>query len=162
MGTHKSVWLSLLWSHAPFSWDLVCTMFCLCFARVPVSPVLWKICNQIPLAFKVKFPRGSQSLCLVPRLGNLLWALELSQQCENFSGIIVLQFVGCLLGHSKVGLMSSKRTQATHHTSQVCGSQSPRPCGRPLLTCASTGDTQRQVWLSLLWGPWVLVHRRVC
>ena len=126
------------------------------------SPQSCGRCNQILLAFKVKFPGGSQFLCRIPRLGNLLWALELSQQCENFSGIIVLQFVGCLLGHSKVGLMSSKRTQATHHTSQVCGSQSPRPCGRPLLTCASTGDTQRQVWLSLLWGPWVLVHRRVC
>ena len=25
---------------------------------------------------------------------------------------------------------------------QVCCTQSPRPCGRPLLTCASTGDTQ--------------------
>ena len=31
---------------------------------------------QIPLAFKVKFPGGSQSLCQIPRLGNLLWALE--------------------------------------------------------------------------------------
>ena len=37
LGTHRSVWLSLLWSHAPFSWDLVCTMFCLCSARVSVS-----------------------------------------------------------------------------------------------------------------------------
>ena len=53
--------------------------------------------NQIPLAFKVKFPGGSQSLCWIPSLGNLLWALELSQQCENFFGRIVLQFVGCLL-----------------------------------------------------------------
>ena len=30
------------------------------------------------------------------------------------------------------------------HT-QVCCTQSPCPCGRPLLTCTSTGDTQRQV-----------------
>ena len=45
--------------------------------------------NQIPLAFKVKFPGGSQSLCWIPSLGNLLWALELSQQCENFFGIII-------------------------------------------------------------------------
>ena len=33
------------------------------------------------------------------------------------------------------------------HT-QVCCTQSP--CGRPLLTCTSTGDTQTQFWLSLL------------
>ena len=35
--------------------------------------------------------------------------------------------------------------------SQVCCTQSPCPCSRPLLTHTSTGDTQRQVWLSL-WG----------
>ena len=34
-------------------------------------PVLWKICNQIPLPSKVKFPGDSQSLCQIPRLGNL-------------------------------------------------------------------------------------------
>ena len=44
-------------------------------------------------------------------MGNLLWALELLQQYENFFGIIVLQFVGCLLGGSTVGL--------THYASQV-------------------------------------------
>ena len=56
-----------------------------------------EVCNQIPLAFKVKFPGGSQSLCQIPRLGNLLWALEFSQKYENFFGIIVFQFVGHLL-----------------------------------------------------------------
>ena len=35
-------------------------------------------CNQIPLASKVKFPGGLQSLCQIPWLGNLLWVLELS------------------------------------------------------------------------------------
>ena len=76
-----------------------------------VSPVLCKFCNQIPLASKDKFPGGSQSLCQIPRVVNLLWVLELSQQCENFFGIIVLQFVGCLLSGSMMGLMatSSKR-----------------------------------------------------
>ena len=86
---------------------------------------------------------GSQSLCLIPRLGNLLWALEFLQQCENFFGIIVLQFVGCLLGGSMVELMvtSSKRASGTHCASQVCCSQSPCPHGRSLLTHASTGDS---------------------
>ena len=42
---------------------------------------------------------------------------------------------------------------------QVCCTPSPCPCGSPLLTQTSTGDTQRQFWLSL----WVLVHTRfVC
>ena len=62
-----------------FSWVLVCTRFCLaCVCQESVSPGLWKFCNQIPLASKVKFPGGSQSLCQTPRLGSLLWVLELS------------------------------------------------------------------------------------
>ena len=32
--------------------------------------------NRNSLRFKVKFPRGSQSFCQIPRLGNLLWGLE--------------------------------------------------------------------------------------
>ena len=34
-----------------------------------VSLVLWKFCNQIPLASKVKFPGGSQSLSRSPDVG---------------------------------------------------------------------------------------------
>ena len=45
------------------------------------------------------------------------------------------------------------------HT-QVCGTQSPCPCGRPLLTRISSGDTQTQLWLSLCGGLWVLVGTR--
>ena len=50
---------------APFSWVLVCTRF-VCALQESVSPALWKFCNQIPLASKVKLPRGSQSLCQIP------------------------------------------------------------------------------------------------
>ena len=97
---------------SPGSW---CTQGFVCALQESVSPVLWKFCNQILLAFKVKFSGDSQSLCWIPRLGNLLWALELLQQCENFFGIIVLQLVGHLLCSSTVELMvtSSKRTYAT-------------------------------------------------
>ena len=31
----------------------------------------------------------------------------------------------------------------------LCCTQSPCPCGRPLLTCIFAGDTQTQFWLSL-------------
>ena len=44
------------------------------------------------------------------------------------------------------------------HT-QVCCIQSPCPCGSPLLTPTSIGDTQTQFWGSL-WGLWVLMHTR--
>ena len=62
---------------------------------------------------------GSQSLCQIPGLGNLLWSLELPQQCKHFFCIIVLQFVGCLFSGSMVGL--------TCHASHVCCTQSPCP-----------------------------------
>ena len=46
------------------------------------------------------------------------------------------------------------------HT-QVCCSQSPCPCGSPLLTRTSTGGTQTQFCLKFcLWGPWVPGHTR--
>ena len=75
---------------APFLWVLVYARFCLYSPRLEslFPPVLWKSCYQILLAFKVKFPGDSQSLCWVPRLGNLMW-----DQCENFFGIIFLQSV---------------------------------------------------------------------
>ena len=62
---------------APFSWLPVHTKF-VCALQESVSLVLCKFCNQIPLASKVKYPGSSQSLCQIPRLGNLLWVLELS------------------------------------------------------------------------------------
>ena len=59
-------------------------------------PGLWKSCNQILLAFKVRFPGDPQSLCWTPRLGSLTWgAQKPSQQWENFCGLVVLQFVCC-------------------------------------------------------------------
>ena len=42
------------------------------------------------------------------------------------------------------------------HT-QVCFTQNPWLCGRPLLTCTSTRNTGTQFWLSLCGGLWVLV-----
>ena len=65
----------------PVSW---CAQGFFCALQEYVSPVLWKFCNQIPLASKVKLPGDSHSLCWIPSLGNLLWVLELSKQCENF------------------------------------------------------------------------------
>ena len=64
-----------LWGHCAFilgpgAQGFVC-------ASKTVSPALWKFCNQVPLTSNVKFPGCSQSLCQIPRLGNLLWVLEL-------------------------------------------------------------------------------------
>ena len=89
LDTHGQVGLSLLWGHCSFflgpgAHRVLCH---------PGVCFLWKFCNPVPLAFKGKFPGGSQSLCWIPRLGNLLCTLELSEQCENFFDVIVLQIV---------------------------------------------------------------------
>ena len=62
----------------------------------------------------------------------------------NLLGIIVLPFVGHLLGDSVVRLMvtSSKRAYATHYVTQVCCTHSLCPWDRPLLTHTSAEDTQ--------------------
>ena len=48
------------------------------------------------LLLENRFLGDSQSLCQIPRLGRQMWGLGPLQQCENFFGIIVLQFVGHL------------------------------------------------------------------
>ena len=60
-------------------------------------------------------------------------------------------------GSSMVGLMeiSFKRAYAI----PVCRTQSSCPCSSPLLTRASSGDTQTQFGLNL-WALWVQVHTR--
>ena len=130
---------------SPGSW---CTSGFVCALQEADSPVLWKFHHQISLAFKVKLLGGSQSLCLIPRLGNLLWALEFLQQCENFFSIIVLQFVGCLLGGSMVEL--SLFQEGFWHTLCLPGLLQPEPLS-PLQVTADPclhrrqSYTQRQV-----------------
>ena len=52
--------------------------------------------------------------------------------------------MGRLPSDSMIWLMaiSSKKFYATHGASQVCCSENPCPCGWPLMTRASTGDTE--------------------
>ena len=76
LDTLSQIWLHLLWESVllfPVSW---CMQGFLRALQESVSPVLWKFCNQILLAFKVKFPGDSQSLCQIPRLGNWFWAIK--------------------------------------------------------------------------------------
>ena len=146
--------------NAPFSWVLVCTRFCFCPSRTSFPPVLWKYCNQILLTFKVTFSGDSQPLCWIPRLGSLLWGLEILQQCEIFFGVIVLQFVDHPPDGSMVGLMvtSSRGTCTTTCASQECCWQSPCPCGRPSDAWfhRPLWNTQRLIGLIFLWGSLLL------
>ena len=116
-------------------------------------PSLVEVHNQIPLGSN--FPGGSQSLCWIPRLGNLLWALELSQQYENSFGIAVSSlwvsalwlcggaYRSCLLGLLQPEPLFPRQ-----------------PTANPRLR-RRYSNNPRQIWLSLLRGPWVLVCTRV-
>ena len=113
LDTHRQVWLSLLWAHCSFLLGPGAHKVLFGPSRPKsVSPVLWKFYNQIPLASKVKFPGDSSSLYRISRVGNLLWVLELSKQCGNFFGIIVLPFMGYLLDNSMVDLMATSCNKA--------------------------------------------------
>ena len=79
------------WSHCSFPLSLGAhrALFVPSKTGVSVSPGLRKSCNQILLAFKVRFSGDSQSLCRSLRLGSLTWDSEPSQQWENFFDIIL-------------------------------------------------------------------------
>ena len=67
-----------LWDYSSFLLVLRLIQSALFMPESLVTPVLGKFCNQILLTFKVRFPGDTQSLSQTPRLGSLLWGLELS------------------------------------------------------------------------------------
>ena len=86
----------------------MCTRFCVLF--VPYESLFPQSCGSSVVKFH--WPPKSNSLGVLSsfvgsQLGKSVWDLELLQQYENFFGIIVPQFVGCLLGCSVVGLMET-------------------------------------------------------
>ena len=94
--TIRQVWLSLLWGHCSFI----------------LSSGVHKI---LLYPQRVCFPGGSWSFCQIPRLGNLLWALELLQQWENFFDITVLHFMCCVLCGCMVGQWQSPPRRLMPH-----------------------------------------------
>ena len=122
----------LLWGHRFFLLGPVVHKVLLCLPRVCFSSSItkshWPSKSDL---LGVLSPFSGSTRC---GLWKSVWALDLLQQYNNFFGIIVLQFVGHLLGGSAVELMtvSFKNTYAICCISQVCCSQSTCPCSRPL------------------------------
>ena len=76
LDTHRQVCISLLWGHCSFLLGpAVCKVL-----FVPSKSLF----PQSPLASKVKFSGGFQSICQIPRVGNLLWVLELFLTVREF------------------------------------------------------------------------------
>ena len=147
---------------APFSWVLVFTRFCV--LQESVSPVLWKFCNQIPPAF----PGGSLSLCWTPRWGDLLWALEIFQQCKNFFDLIVVLICISsswqLYGGANGDLLIK---EDLCHMLCLPGLLQPEPLPPPAGHCwpVALQETLKHSKTGLaqsLWGLWVLVCIKFC
>ena len=110
---------------SPGSW---CVQDFVCDLQECVSPVLWKFYNQIPLAFKVKFPEDSQAL-LYPWVGDL-------ENCCAVCG----SFARPLCGGADGDLLQEDLCHGP--SPPVCYGQSPCAHSSPLLTHASAGDMQ--------------------
>ena len=66
--TNRHVWLSVLWGYCSFCLYSGVHKVFLCLPGISLPPVLWKLCNHIPLSFKVRFP-GDSVLLLYPQVG---------------------------------------------------------------------------------------------
>lgn len=140
--SQASLKLSLLWCHCSLFWVPGAHKF-VCTLQESVSPVLCKFCH--PSHWPSKSDYEFSVRLQIPRLGTLLWALELSQQCKNFFSINCFPVCRVSAWWLYVG--------AQCHASQVCFSHSTCPHSRPLLTHASQEilkHSKRQIWLSLL------------
>ena len=140
-----------------------------CLAQSLVAPGVHKV---LFVPFKSLFPHSCESFIIKShwppnsnslgililfassKVGNLLWSLELLQQCRNFFGITVFQFVTLLPHDSMVGLMPtySRRAYATCFASQTL---KPEPLSLQQATAKPClfrkhSNTPRQVWLNLL------------
>lgn len=137
----------------PWSW---CTQSFVCALKESVSPVLCKLCKQIP------WPPKSDSLGVLsplpdPQVGKSVASPRTFLPVWEFFGIIALQFVGRLLSSSVVGLMDfPERAYATDGVSQVAAPRALRMW--QALTCVSAGDPNTGLAPSL-WCAWALVHK---
>ena len=142
---------------APFSWVLVLTRFCLCPPSVSFpSPVEVLLSN--PTGLQSQIPRGFSVRLPDPQVGKSVvgpWTFLTVQDFLWCNSSAVCGSAWWLYGGAMV--TSSKRTHASCRVicSQVCCSQSPCLCGRPLLTRTSqeTLKHSKVVWPSL-WGLW--------
>ena len=118
---------------------------------------MWKFCNQIPLAFKIKFPGASQSLCWIPQAGKSVVGPR------TFTTVRELLWYTC----SPVCGLSAWWLSGEAHLLYLTGLLQPEPlfpwqAFADPCHCKRHSNTQRQIWLSLMWGPQVLVNTRFC
>ena len=130
-----------------------CTQGFVCTLQESVSPVLWKLCNQIPLSSKVKFS-GVFSVPLPdPQFGNSAVGLRTFLTVQEFLWYNCSAVCGTSARQLYGGVNGDFLQEGLRHRLCDPGSctQNPCPCSRPLLTCTSTGESNTGLAQSL-WG----------
>ena len=127
---------------SPGSW---CAQGLVCALQESVFPVLWKFCNQMPSGFQSQIPWGFSVPLQDPQIGeSVVGPRTFITVCKflwyNCSPVYELSSQW-LYGETNGDLLQKDLC----HTPclQICCSQSSCPRSRPLLTCVSTGDTQK-------------------
>ena len=121
LDTHRQVWVNLLWGHCSFLLGPYVhkVLFVPSVCEVSVSPDLCKLCNQIPLAFKVKDHLN--------RYRKTFWQNSAPIYDKKTSQIVCIEGILLLL-FSRSVVCDSLRPQGLWHARLPCPSPSPRAC----------------------------------
>ena len=160
IGKSGSVFCGVL---SPGSW---CAQGFVCALQESVSPVLWESCNQIPLVLS-QIPWEFSVPLLDPQVGKSVVS------SRTFAIVWELLWYNCspVYGSSAWWLCNGANGDLLQedlcHMPRLPGLLQPEPLSLWQATadpclCRRHSNTQRQVWLCLLWGPWVLIHTRFC
>ena len=123
---------------SPGSW---CAKIFSCALHESASLVLCKFCNQIPMASKVKFPGGFSIPLPDPQVGKPVAGPRSFFTVSKFLWYNCSAVCGSSAQWLYGGVNGDLLLEGLCHT-QVCCTQSPCPCCRPLLTHTSAGDTE--------------------
>ena len=123
---------------SPGSW---CAKSFSCALHDSASLVLCKFCNQIPLASKVKFPGGFAVPLPDPQVAKSVVGPRSFLTVRKFPWYNCSSVCGLFAQWLYGGVNGNLLLEDLCHT-QVCCTQSPCPCCRPLLTRTSARDTE--------------------
>ena len=113
----------------------------ICALQESVPPVLWKFCNEISLASKIKFPGGSGEVPFPdPQVGKYVVGPKIILTAREFLWYNCSKVCGSFAQQLYAGANGDLLQEYLCHILYASGLLQPEPL--PLLTRASTGDTE--------------------